>query len=158
MVSSFSDGEDVGWDFITPLSSVKIDSPHGVDGEPLVWIDSDTEQPGVSINEPLHVSLVQVEQYGCIVKIGEIGHVLTAIILGGIDLSDQILLELLDLLAGVDQDLDLPPSSLLDETLCELVHIVGNVAGSLGIVGFRFELPLDLRRDEEVWCWIRIIS
>ena len=50
MVGSLSDGEDVGRDFIPPLSTIEIDGPHGVDWEPFVRIDGDTEQSGVGLN------------------------------------------------------------------------------------------------------------
>ena len=63
------------------------DSPHGVDGEPLVGVDSDTEEAGVGVDEPLDIALLQVEQHGGVIEVSQAGHVLTAVILGRIDLK-----------------------------------------------------------------------
>ena len=43
---------------------------HCVDGEPLVRVDGDTEEARVCVDQPLDVSLVQVEQDRRIVEVG----------------------------------------------------------------------------------------
>ena len=87
----------LGRDFIPPLASVHVDGPHGVDWETLVGIDGDTEEAGVGVDQPLDVPLVQVEEDGGVVEVGQVGHVLAAVVLGRVDLGDQLLLVLLRL-------------------------------------------------------------
>ena len=87
----------LGRDFIPPLASVHVDGPHGVDWETLVGIDGDTEEAGVGVDQPLDVPLVQVEEHGGVVEVGQVGHVLAAVVLGRVHLGDQLLLVLLGL-------------------------------------------------------------
>ena len=87
MVRPLSNGEDVGWNFIPPLATVDTDSPHGVDGEPLVGVDSDTEETGVGVDQPLNVAVLQIEEDGGVIEIGEAGHVLAALVLGRVHLA-----------------------------------------------------------------------
>ena len=87
MVRPLSNGEDVGWNFIPPLATVDTDSPHGVDGEPLVRVHGDTEEAGVGVDEPLNVTLLQIEEDGGVIQIGEVRHVLTAVVLGRVHLA-----------------------------------------------------------------------
>ena len=159
MVGPLGNGEDVGRDFIPPLATVDTDSSHGVDGEPLVGVDSDTEEAGVGVDQPLHVAHLQVEQDGGVIEVGQVGHVLAAVVLGRVDLGHQLLLERL-VLAGPgplgDLHLDLVPGCLLDETLAKLLLGVGNIAGPLGIVSLLRDLLLDLIIDEEIGSGIRI--
>ena len=51
MVGPFCNGEDVRRDFISPLSSIEVNSSHGVDGVALVGIHSNTEQAGVCLKQ-----------------------------------------------------------------------------------------------------------
>ena len=67
------------------------DSPHGVDGEPLVGIDGNTEEAGVGVDQSLNIALLQIEEDRCVIEVGQAGHVLTAVILGRIDLNIGIL-------------------------------------------------------------------
>ena len=61
MIGTLGNGEDVWRDFITPLSTVDTNSSHGVDGEPLVGVDSNTKETRVGIDQPFHISHLQVE-------------------------------------------------------------------------------------------------
>ena len=63
------------------------DSPHGVDWEPLVGVDSNTEEARVGVDQSLNIALLQIEEDRRIIEIGQAGHVLTAVILGRIDLN-----------------------------------------------------------------------
>ena len=86
VVGALSDGKDVGRHLIPPLGAVDTDSPHGVDGEPLVGVHSDTEETGVGVDEPLNVTLLQIEEDGGVIEVGEVRHVLTAVVLGRVHL------------------------------------------------------------------------
>ena len=159
MIGTLSNGKDVGRDFIPPLTTVDSDSSHGVDGEPLVGVDGDTEETRVGVDESLNVSLLQVEQDGGVIEIGQVRHVLAAVVLGRIDLGNKLLLEgLLLALPGTlgDLDLDLVAGGLLDDTLGKLLLGVRDIARSLGIVNLLGNLLLDLVTHKEIWSWIRI--
>ena len=49
MIGSLSNGKDMRWHLIPPLASVQSNSSHGVDGEPLVGVHSNTEEPRVGL-------------------------------------------------------------------------------------------------------------
>ena len=83
------------WHLITPLEPVDSNSTLSVDREPLVGVDSDTEESGVGVNQSLHVSSFQVEQDRGLVQVGQIGHVFTHVKLGRVDLPDLLLLVVL---------------------------------------------------------------
>ena len=93
MVGTLSNGKDVGRNFIPPLATVDSDSSHGVDGESLVGVDGDTEETGVGVDKSLYIPLLQVEQDGGVIEIGQVGHVLALLKLGWIDLTNLSLLE-----------------------------------------------------------------
>ena len=159
MVRTLSNGKDMGRHLIPPLSTVDTDSPHGVDGEPLVGIDSDTEEAGVGVDQPLDIALLQVEQHGGVIEVGQVGHVLAAVILGRVDLGDKLLLVGVDLaLPGAleDLDLNLVASCLLDDSLAELLLGMRDIAGPLRVVRLLRNPLLDLVADEEVGSWVRI--
>jgi hypothetical protein len=120
MVGPFRNGEDVRRDFISPLSSIEVDGSHCVDGVALIRIHSNTEQAGVRIDEFLVVSPAEIEEDGRIIEIGQVGHILTTVELGGIHLSYKVLLVFLGLLCFEDLDLDLSSSCFLYEPLSEL--------------------------------------
>ena len=87
VVGSLSDGKDVRWDLVPPLATVETDGPHGVDGEPLVRVDSDTEETGVGVDQPLNIPLLQIEEDRGVIEIGEVRHILTAVVLGRVHLQ-----------------------------------------------------------------------
>ena len=87
MVGTLSDSEDVRRHFVPPLTTVETHGPHGVDGEPLVGVDSDTEETGVGVDELFNVPLLQIEEDGGVIQIGEVRHVLTAVVLGRVHLA-----------------------------------------------------------------------
>ena len=62
MVRTLSNSENMRRNFISPLSSVNTNCSHGVDGESLVRVDSNTEETGVSVDQSLNIAHLQVEQ------------------------------------------------------------------------------------------------
>lgn len=51
------------------------------------------------VDELMVVSLLQVMQYGGVVQVCQVGHILAFLVLGGVDLGDEVLLEILALRA-----------------------------------------------------------
>ena len=86
MIGTLSNGKDMRRDFITPLSTVDTDCPHGVNGEPLVWVYSNTEETRVCVDQPFNITHLQVEQDRGIVEISQVGHVFAKVIFGRIHL------------------------------------------------------------------------
>ena len=104
------------------------------------------------IDEPLDVSLLEVEEDRRVVEVGQVGHVLATVVLRRVHLGDQLLLVLLHLSSGRSLDdlhLDLVASGLLDHTLSELLLRVRHVGGPLGVVRLLCDPLLDLLGDEE---------
>ena len=169
VVRTLGDGKDVGRDLIPPLPSVhanrslqnvdnwsimptEFTAHHGVDGEPLVRVDGDTEEAGVGVDQPLDISLVQVEQDGRIVEIGQVGHVLAAVVFGRVDLGHQLLLVFLGFSSRGSLDdlhLNLVAVCLLDHPFGELLLRVGNIGRPLGIIGLGSDPLLDLLGDKQ---------
>ena len=71
-ISIVGDGENMWRHFILSLATVDTNNVVIVYGEPLVWIDSDTEETRVSVN---HESLVSLIQFVDDSSFREIGHV-----------------------------------------------------------------------------------
>merc|ERR1712012_696277 len=82
LVSSLSNGEDVRPALIPPLANVQLHGAEGVDGEPLVGVDGDTEETRVGVDELVLVSDNRVPQDTGITKVGEVSHVIGAVIGG----------------------------------------------------------------------------
>lgn len=51
-VGTVRNGKDVGWDFITPLTTVQLGTTVGVDGVTFVGIDGHAEKAGISLEDP----------------------------------------------------------------------------------------------------------
>ena len=58
MVGSLSNGKNMRLNFIASFGPVDSNSPHGVDGEPFVRVDSNTEEAGVGVDEVLNIPLL----------------------------------------------------------------------------------------------------
>ena len=86
MIGALSNGKDVRRHLIPPLSAVNSNCSHGVNWEPLVGVDSDTEKARIGVDQPLNIALLQVEQDRSVIKISQVGHVFTTVILGRIHL------------------------------------------------------------------------
>ena len=102
------------------------------------------------------VSRPEVMEDRGLVEIGEVGHVLTLLKLGRVDLLDLISLE--HLLVVSNGDLDLASILRLQHTLDKATFSVRNPKGLLCIISLGHVLPLHLEGEEEVWSWIRILS
>ena len=68
----------------------------------LVGVDGDTEEAGVGVDQLVDISDLQVPEYGGVIEVGQVGHILAAVELGGVDLAHLVLLVHL-LLAPVNQ-------------------------------------------------------
>ena len=86
VVGSLSNGKDMRRNLIPPLGTVHSNRSHGVDRKPLVRVDCNAEKSGVGVNQSLNIALLQVEQDGSIVEIGQVRHVLATVVLGRVDL------------------------------------------------------------------------
>ena len=100
------------------------------------------------VDEPLNISLLEIEEHGGVVEVGQVGHVLAAVELRGVDLADQVLLEHL-LLPALDGHGHLLSLGVLDEPLAESARcLVGHPAGLLRVIGLRLGIDRLLRERE----------
>merc|ERR1719270_1859972 len=76
LVGALSDGKDVRPALGPPLALVQLHGAEGVDGEPLVRVDGDTEEAGVGVDQLILVSNHRVPEDTGVTKEGQIGHVL----------------------------------------------------------------------------------
>merc|ERR1712073_284192 len=93
LVGALSDGEDMGPALVPPLADVQLHGSEGVDGEPLVGVDGDTEEARVGVDQLVLVPDHRVPQDAGVAQEGEIGHVLGAVVLGRVHLVKLSLLE-----------------------------------------------------------------
>ena len=86
-VGSLRDSPQVGRNFIPSLANVQLDNTCSVNGEALVWVDNNAEKTRVGVDElGLKADFQVVEDRG-IIEEGQVGHVLTFLKLGWIDLT-----------------------------------------------------------------------
>ena len=123
----------MGWDFITALADVDFGGAVGVDGITLVGVDGDAEEARVGVDEPGDVTTLQVVQDRGVVEVCQVRHVLAFLELGGVNLANQVLLEVLGF-TGWNHYGDKIALSSLDLTKIETVVIIRNPASSLTIV------------------------
>ena len=83
----------MGWALRTPLANVDLHGTLGVDGEPLVGVDGDTEETRVGIDELILIPDNGIPQDASIVEVGQARHVIAAVKLGRVDLANLVLLE-----------------------------------------------------------------
>jgi hypothetical protein len=80
-------------DLISPLAQVNLHNALGVNWEALVWVDDNAEETRIGVDEPgLEADLQVVEDRG-IIEISQVGHVLTFLELGRVDLANLFGLE-----------------------------------------------------------------
>merc|ERR1719422_2340231 len=154
LVGSLSNSKDVGPAFISSLANIQLHGAEGVDGESLVWIDGDTEETRVGVDELIDISDNRVPQDTGITKIGEISHVFRAVIDWRIHLIQFSLLEHLHL--SLDVDLGLATLNGVEGPLkISTSGLVRNPVGLLGIIRLglvlHLELMLDLQPGGGVW-------
>ena len=97
LVGGLSHSKNVRPALRSPLSNVDLHGAEGVDGIPLVWVDGDTEEAGVGVDQLVLVPDHRVPENAGITKEGEVCHVLRAVKLGGVDLAYGVRLESLHL-------------------------------------------------------------
>ena len=99
LISPFCDGEDVWPTLIPPFADVQLHGAESVDGEPLVWVDGNTEQARVGVDQLVLVPHNRVPKNTGIPKVGKVSHVCCAVIDRWVHLTHLVLLEDLLLLA-----------------------------------------------------------
>merc|ERR1712142_343336 len=93
LVSSIGNGVQVGWHFSTLAALVGVDDVWGVYWQHFVGIDSDTEKTRVGIDQEFDVSGSQNIQDGTFIKISQVSHIFTLVILWRILFLDIINLD-----------------------------------------------------------------
>ena len=82
---------------MSPQAHVDLHGPLGVDWEADVGIDGDTEEARVGGDELIDVPDNRIPQDTSIIKISQSSHVIRAVKLGRVDLTNLVLLEDFDL-------------------------------------------------------------
>ena len=83
----------MGRTFASPQTHVDLHSTLGINWEPLVRIDGNTEQTRIGVNELILVPDHRVPQNTSIIEIGQASHILRAVKLWRVNLAHLILLE-----------------------------------------------------------------
>merc|ERR1719210_2405328 len=72
LVGALGNGEDMGPALVPPLAHVQLHGAEGVDGEPLVGVDGDTEEAGVGVDQLVLVPDHGVPQDAGVTQVGEV--------------------------------------------------------------------------------------
>merc|ERR1712214_69037 len=97
LVRAFSNTKDVRGALSPPQTNVHLHGTLGVDGEPHVGVNGNTEETRVGVDKLILVPNHRVPQDTGISKVSQPSHILRAVKLGGIDLLNLVLLEYLDI-------------------------------------------------------------
>merc|ERR1712223_787369 len=138
----------MGRALVPPLAHVQLHGAEGVDGEPLVGVDGDTEEARVGVDQLVDIPDNRVPVDAGVTQEGKTRHVIGAVKLGRVDLVHNILLEGLHL--SVDVDDALAAVLGLQETL-KVTSI-----SLVGVIRLLLELDLELRGDEQPGAGVRI--
>jgi hypothetical protein len=160
LVGALSNTKDVRGAFAPPHAHVDFHGTLGINGESLVGVDGNTEETRVGVDELILIPNNRVPQDASIIQICQTSHILRAVELGGIDLTDLILLEDLGVLAQ-DLDSDLFTIDRLNKTfIITSSGFVGDPDRLLGIIWFGFKLDLKIVTDNQplIRAWIRSIG
>ena len=147
-VSSLSDGPQMWRHLVPPLAEVHLDHGGAVDGVALVGVDHHAEQARVGVDQLGLVPGLQVPEDRGIIEECQIGHVFALLEFWRVDLSHQICLEGLLLMAHRDDSLG--SVSALQKTLLEATISIRTPHGLLSIIGLGHGLPLHVHGDDEV--------
>ena len=164
LIGSLGNTKDVGPALGPPLADVDLHGAEGVDGEPLVRVDGDTEEARVGVDQLVLVPDDRVPENAGVSEEGEISHVLRAVklqrirlesvwtyiiavlrftYLGGVDLADRVCLICLHLSIDIHrQFLPCREGVVLDiffgdalEVAADLLVSVGHPHALLRVVG-----------------------
>jgi hypothetical protein len=117
----------------------------GVDGEALVGIDGNTEEARIGVDELILVPYHRVPQDTGIIKVSQTSHVIRAIKLRRVNLTNLILLEDFDISRFQDFDRGLLTIHRLNQTLQVATSaLLRDPAGLLRIIRLGLELDLKL--------------
>ena len=81
------------WNLIPSLSKIHLDNSWSVDGEPFIWVDHNTEQARVGVDQLSLVSGLQVPEDRGFIEKSQVGHILTLLKLWRINLSNFLRFE-----------------------------------------------------------------
>merc|ERR1712045_101597 len=150
LVGALSVGEDVRPALVPPLANIQLHGAEGVDGVPLVGVDGDTEETGVGVDQLVLVPDHGVPENAGVTEVGQVGHVLGAVIDGRVHLVQHLLLE--DLSLAVDLDGALVTVPGLEGALkVSTGGLVRDPVGLLGVVRLGLVLHLELVLDLQPW-------
>merc|ERR1712107_251467 len=151
-VGALSDGPEMGWALVPPLTKVDLAHPVGVKRVTLVRVDDHDEEAGVGVDQLGLVAGLQVPEDGGVVEVGQVDHVLALLELGRVDAANLASLESELLVRHGNGHLDVDVSALhaklgdvagLKKTLLVAVGLgVLDPDGSLGIIGLGLVLLL----------------
>merc|ERR1719266_2414346 len=151
-VGSLSNGPQMGWHLVPPLTKIDLGHPVGVERVTLVGVDNNHEETRVGVDHLALVAGLQVPEDASIVEEGQVDHVLALLELGRVDLAHLSPLQSellvshghLALAAGILQ------VSRLQDTLAVAAGLgVRDPDRLLGIVGLALVGPLDLQGGQK---------
>ena len=105
LVRPVRDGEEMGRHLVPPLADVHLDDRVGVDRVAPVRVDHHAEQARVGVDELGLVAGLEIPQDGRVIEVRHVGHVLTLLHLGRVDLLELGGLEGLGLPPNLDLSL-----------------------------------------------------
>lgn len=103
------------------------------------------------------ISLLQIIQYGSVVEVCQVGHILAFLVLRRVDLAYQVLLEVFGLASWKIDGHQIALGGL-DLSLQEAFLLIGHPACLLAIVRLALVDSLLFERYEQVWGWVGVFA
>merc|ERR1712015_68771 len=161
-VGAFSNGPQMGWDFIAPLAKIDLGAPEGVERITLVGVDNNHEKTRVSMDQLALVASLQIPEDRSIIEESQVDHVLALFKLGRVDLANLSTLEGELFVSDGDDTFAswiLQISIILKQTLAISMSLgVGDPDGLLGIVRLLLISPLDFEAGNQKLSGIRLLG
>merc|ERR1712083_206061 len=148
LVLLLSNTKDMRWALAPPQAHVDLHGTLGVDGEANIGIDGNTEEARIGVDKLIVVPNTRVPQDTSIIQICQPSHIVGAVELGRVDLTNLVLLEDFDLFGLHELDGNLFTLNRFDETFqVSTSTLFRNPDRLFRVIRLRLELNLKLIRN-----------
>merc|ERR1712088_552166 len=161
LVLLLSNTKDIRWALLSPQAHVDLHGTLGVDGEANIGIDGNTEEARIGVDKLIDVPNHRVPQDTSIIQISQTSHIVRAVELGRVDLTNLVLLVDFDLFGLIELDGNLLTLNGFDETFqVSTSTLFRNPDRLFRVIRLRLELNLKLIRNIKplIRTWIRSYS
>merc|ERR1719464_1822913 len=147
------------WALLSPQAHVDLHGTLGVDGEANIGIDGNAEEARIGVDKLIDVPNHRVPQDTSIIQICQTSHIIRAVELGRVDLTNLVLLEDFDISSNLDGNL-ITINGFNETFQVAPSALFRNPARLFRVIRLRLELNLKVIRNIKplIRRWIRSTS